>query len=195
MTNVNMIILAAGLSTRMGRQKLLLPFGGSTVVETVISNARAAGFNKIFAVFSQETAARIAASCSLLEIGINTAPERGQSSSLLVGLEMLPDGEDFCLMLGDLPLAKPQDMAALAEAFQKLPAGKTVLTPCSGGRFGHPMFYRSLWKERFRSATGDVGGRKILRDYDGEIVRVPAPEGHFRDLDTPEDYKALVSEN
>ena len=39
MTNVNMIILAAGLSTRMGRQKLLLPFGGSTVVETVISNA------------------------------------------------------------------------------------------------------------------------------------------------------------
>ena len=49
------ILLAAGLSKRMGRQKLLLPFGSSTVVETVIDNIRSAGLVPTLCVFSQET--------------------------------------------------------------------------------------------------------------------------------------------
>ena len=44
---IEVILLAAGLSKRMGRQKLLLPFGGATVIETVVSNLCAAGFRKI----------------------------------------------------------------------------------------------------------------------------------------------------
>jgi molybdenum cofactor cytidylyltransferase len=192
MTDVKMIVLAAGLSTRMGRQKLLLPFGGSTVVETVLGNVHEAGFSRVCAVFSKVTAAKIAAP-EWLQILVNEAPERGQSSSMLIGLDSLAEGEDFCLMLGDLPLAQPRDLALLAETFRKLPAGKTVLTPSREGRFGHPMFYRSIWKERFRSASGDVGGRKILSRYEDEIVRVEAPDGHFRDLDTPEDYKSLLA--
>lgn len=192
MTDVKMIVLAAGLSTRMGRQKLLLPFGGSTVVETVLANVHEAGFSHVCAVFSKETAAEITAP-EWLQVMVNEAPERGQSSSMLIGLDSLADGEDFCLMLGDLPLAKPRDLAVLAEAFRKLPAGKTVLAPSRDGRFGHPMFYRSVWRERFCSASGDVGGRKILAGYENEIVRVEAPDGHFRDLDTPEDYKSLLA--
>lgn len=195
MTGITMVVLAAGLSTRMGRQKLLLPFGGSTVVETVLSNAHAAGFERVCAVFSKETAGQLPARPSWLTAAVNPSPERGQSSSLLIGLEMLPEGSDFCLMLGDLPLAAPSDMAALASAFKSMPVGKTVLAPCRDGRFGHPMFYRSLWKQRFHAAAGDVGGRRILLEHDGEIIRVAAPDGHFRDLDTPEDYKALIGVN
>ena len=107
---------------------------------------------------------------------------------------MLPEGEDFCIMLGDLPLARAQDIAALAERFDGLPPEKSVLAPCRGGVFGHPMFYRSVWRERFRGASGDVGGKKILMRYEPEIERVSAPDSHFKDMDTPEEYEKRLKE-
>jgi len=186
------ILLAAGLSTRMGRQKLLLPFGGKTVVESVIDNLRGAGFSKINAVLSREVAAAIASPPGV-ETRVNEAPERGQSSSLAIGLAMLPEGVDFCIMLGDLPLVGSEDMAALAEKFSALPPGKSVLAPCREGVFGHPMFYRALWKKRFADASGDAGGRNILKRFAEEVELVPAPAAHFKDMDTPEEYEALLS--
>lgn len=189
------LLLAAGLSTRMGCQKLLLPFGRSTVVETVIDNIRRAGFQQVCAVFSNQVAESVAARQPWLRAGINPAPERGQSSSLLIGLNMLPAGEDFCIMLGDLPLASSESIAALAASFNALPPDKSVLTPCRNGVFGHPMFYRAIWRDRFQSATGDAGGRKLLMNHDCEIVRVDAPDGHFRDLDTPADYKSALGKH
>lgn len=193
---MNVILLAAGLSTRMGTQKLLLPFRESTVIETVIANLRDAGLSHIYAVFSKEVSEAVTKDYDGLTRAINPAPERGQSSSLAIGLSLLPDGRDFCIMLGDLPTAEPDGIAALIERFRLLPPDKTVLTPAKeNGGFGHPMFYRALWKERFKSAHGDVGGRKILFEHEGEILRVPAPDGHFLDIDTPDDYKNVVGDN
>ena len=183
------ILLGAGLSKRMGRQKLLLPFGGKTVIETVADNLRRAGIERICAVLSREVDAALPRLRDEIETRINEAPERGQSSSLAIGLEMLGEGRDFCIMLADLPLAAPEAIAALARRFDALPPEKTLLAPCRGGIFGHPMFYRALWRERFRSAQGDAGGRKIVALYDSEIERVAAPDCHFKDMDTPEEYE------
>ena len=186
------ILLAAGLSTRMGCQKLLLPIGNSTMVEKVLDNLRGSGFSRVCAVFSQETDLAVSASREWLIRGINTAPERGQSSSLQIGLEMVPTGEDFCIMLGDLPFAQAADIRALREKFAEMPQDKTCMTPCRDGVFGHPMFYRSIWKKRLSSALGDSGGKKILLEYNEEILRVETPDGHFRDIDTPREYEASI---
>lgn len=192
---MNSILLAAGLSRRMGTQKLLLPFKHSTVIETVIDNLKLAGLFPIYAVFSHEIAKALTVHHEWIHININPDPQRGQSSSLAVGLEMLPDGEDFCIMLGDLPCLSVKDILEISHKFQALQEGKTVLAPCRNGAFGHPMFYRAVWKERFKSAKGDTGGKNILFSYEHEIFRLEAPDGHFRDLDTPEDYKSLVQDN
>ena len=189
---MNAILLAAGQSKRMGVQKLLLPFGKSTVIETVIENLARAGFSPILAVFSREVEAGIPNRSDRLLVGINEFPERGQSSSLAIGLDMLPDGEDFCIMLGDLPFVGPDEMRALRDHFLAMPENKTVFTPCRDGIFGHPMFYRSLWKERFSTAKGDAGGRNILKKYSGEILTANTKGCHFKDLDTPDDYKKFV---
>ena len=185
------ILLAAGLSSRMGRQKLLLPFGGSTVLGTVVRSLLDSG-TEIYAVLSRETSDAVSADM-LTHTAVNREPERGQSSSLLIGLDMMPDGEDFFIMLGDLPFVTSCDIMNLARLFGELPQGKSVLTPCRDGRFGHPMFCRSVWKERFKTVRGDAGGRDILRGYESEIMRVEAPDGSFTDLDTPEDYKKLLN--
>lgn len=190
------ILLAAGLSTRMGRQKLLLPFGESTIVETVLENLYKARLIPVCAVFSADLALKIGANHELLETAINPSPEQGQSSSLAIGLTMLPDGEDFCIMLGDLPNASSDGMAALYKRFMARPEGKTVLAPQRNGAFGHPMFYSALWKERFAAAEGDMGGKAVLKRHYDEIMTVEADEGHFKDIDTPEDYgRARQAEN
>lgn len=192
---MNTILLAAGLSARMGKQKLLLPFGESTVIKTVLSNLHLAGFSPVFAVFSREVAEAFTEIPEWLHIRINHIPERGQSSSLKIGLDMLPDSEDFCIMLGDLPLVLPEDLMEAAKQFGELPEDKSVLAPCRNGVFGHPMFYRAIWKERFNSAQGDSGGKKILLMYSEEILSMSAPDGHFHDIDTPDDYRKLIKGN
>ena len=108
---------------------------------------------------------------------------------------MLPDGEDFCIMLGDLPLVGTYEMKMLKDRFSAMPQERTVFTPCRNGVFGHPMFYRAIWKERFKSAQGDAGGRNILKDHSDEIMAAETSDCHFRDIDTPDDYKNLVKKN
>ncbi len=189
------ILLAAGLSKRMGVQKLLLPFGESTVVETVLENMLEADFSEIIAVFSQEVCDALGELGEGILTAVNPAPERGQSSSLAIALEMLPDGEDFCIMLGDLPLVGKDEMVKLKESFLCMPADRTVFTPCRNGVFGHPMFYHAIWKERFKAAQGDAGGRNILREHKDEIMTAETPDCHFRDIDTPDDYKKLTNKN
>jgi molybdenum cofactor cytidylyltransferase len=105
---------------------------------------------------------------------------------------MVPDGEDFCIMLGDLPNASAEAIASLTEQFRNLPEGKTVFAPCRGHVFGHPMFYRAIWKERFASAEGDTGGKTILKQHWDEIETAETGDGHFKDVDTPEDYKKAL---
>ena len=186
------IILEAGLSSRMGKQKLLLPFGAKSVIESVIDSMTEANLLPIHLVLSREVSSALNIKSNTICTFINENPERGQSSSLAIALNSLPDKEDFCIMLGDLPLVRPRGAMLLYESFLSMPKEKSVLAPCRDGVFGHPMFYRSVWKERFGSASGDIGGKKILMHYNDEIMRIEAADEHFRDMDTPEEYRTLL---
>ena len=187
------LLPAAGLSCRMGTQKLLLPFGTGTVLEAVVGNLRAAGLTPILCVLSEATLQGLRPLGEDVTVLINPAPERGQASSLAIGLDALPDGEGepFCLMLGDLPTARAHDMARLRAAFERRPAGYTALAPYREGRFGHPIFMEGLWRDRLRSASGDRGGRDAMARFMPEVLTVEGEDGFFEDLDTPEDYRRV----
>ncbi|MFC2594078.1 MAG: NTP transferase domain-containing protein [Fretibacterium sp.] len=187
------LLPAAGLSCRMGTQKLLLPFGTGTVLEAVVGNLRAAGLTPILCVLSEATLQGLRPLGEDVTVLINPAPERGQASSLAIGLDALPDGEGepFCLMLGDLPTARAHDMARLRAAFERRPSGYTALAPRRDGRYGHPIFLEGVWRGRLRAAAGDRGGRGILEAHKGEVLTVEGEDGFFDDLDTPEDYRRV----
>ena len=192
------LLPAAGLSRRMGTQKLLLPFGAGTVLEAVIGNLRAAGLTPILCVLSEATLQGLQPLGEDVTVLINPAPERGYASSLMIALDALGRAEpaalregSFCLMLGDLPTARARDMARLRAAFERRPAGYTALAPYREGRFGHPIFMEGLWRARLRAAAGDRGGRGILEAHEGEVLTVEGEDGFFDDLDTPEDYRRV----
>ena len=192
------LLPAAGLSRRMGTQKLLLPFGAGTVLEAVIGNLRAAGLTPILCVLSEATLQGLRPLGEDVTVLINPAPERGYASSLAIALDALGRAEPaalregpFCLMLGDLPTAQAHDMARLRLAFERRPAGYTALAPYREGRFGHPIFMEGLWRARLRAAAGDRGGRGILEAHEGEVLTMEGEDGFFEDLDTPEDYRRV----
>ena len=192
------LLPAAGLSRRMGTQKLLLPFGAGTVLEAVIGNLRAAGLTPILCVLSEATLRGLRPLAEDVTVLINPAPGRGYASSHAIALDALGRAEPaalrkgpFCLMLGDLPTARAHDMARLRAAFERRPAGYTALAPYREGCFGHPIFMEGLWRERLRGAAGDRGGRDVMARFMPEVLTVAGEDGFFDDLDTPEDYRRV----
>jgi molybdenum cofactor cytidylyltransferase len=193
------IILAAGLSRRMKSQKLLLPFGGATILHQVIGSALEASFEQTILITSKETASRMSLenfNTEKLRTLINENPEKGQSGSLRIGMEPLRPGDDFCVLLGDMPLVTSSDIKKYIGIFRERDGKFSALAPFrrEDGAFGHPAFFSPVWRNRFLDARGDAGGRDIMSAYDGELLKVPAPCAFFDDVDVPEDYLRLSME-
>lgn len=190
------IVLAAGLSRRMKTQKLLLPFGLGTVLSTVVYNVIGAAFDEIILVVSSEVRGACEGlsplSPPLKEI-VNESPERGQSSSLKLGLRAAKEG-DFCVALADLPLVSADEFVRFRALFESRERKYTALAPCREGHFGHPSFFSALWRERFAGAQGDAGGRNLLRTYANEVLRTRGEDAFFMDMDTPGEYGQIRRE-
>jgi molybdenum cofactor cytidylyltransferase len=195
---LNAIVLAAGLSRRMKAQKLLLPFGGATVIGTVLRQVLGASFGGVIVVVSRDTEAVVRASRDgepRLRVVVNDAPERGQSSSLRLGIGALPDGAPFCVALGDLPLATSAQFERYKKIFldtAKGEAGHTALVPRRGDATGHPAFFSYAWAERLCDAQGDAGGRVALRAFSDEVLWTEGEDSFFADLDTPGEYREIL---
>ena len=197
------IVLAAGLSTRMKRQKLLLPFGAGSILSTVLANlTNAKLFDKIVLVTSRETltlfetlhADLLASISRSLSTVINEYPEAGQAGSLRLGVEAPREG-DFCVTLGNLPLITPLHYEIYTTQFLARPGACTALVPRRKKSFGHPIFFSSVWRERlavFLGGVGDTGGRGMIRTYERELLWTEGEDAFFRDVDTAEDYAAIA---
>lgn len=190
------IVLAAGLSRRMRTQKLLLPFGRGTVLSTVVYNVLGAGFDEVVLVVSKDTqgvCTEPALGSPRLREVLNESPERGQSSSLRLGVSAAEEG-DFCVTLADLPLVSSEELVRYRALFDSREAEYTALVPCRDGRFGHPSFFAPLWRDRLCGAEGDVGGRDALRAYAAEVLYTSGEDSFFTDMDTPEEYGQIRRE-
>src|SRR5262245_40252437 len=109
------LVLAAGLSRRMGEPKLLLPLAGRPVVAWTVGRLRAAGLRRIIVVAGHERAAIEAAVAGPgVEVVVNPEPEAGQGRSIRVGVAALPAGAEAVLIgLGDQPDVPEDVIAAL----------------------------------------------------------------------------------
>jgi molybdenum cofactor cytidylyltransferase len=187
------LILAAGASSRMGRTKALLPLpDGRTFLGRLEATLRAAGVEDIVAVIGHDGERIHAASIASglrLRFAWNPAPARGQLSSLLAGLEVLPDGPVLVTPV-DLPLVMPATVRSVIGAWQA--TGAPIVRPERGGRHGHPVVFSRRILAELREADLAAGARPVIQAHRDEIVDVPVDDdGAFEDIDTPEDYARL----
>lgn len=185
------VIVAAGASSRMGAWKPLLPFGASTVIETTVGAARAAGLAVILVVGYRggELAERFAGD-PLVRPANNPDWARGFLGSVLLGVAAA-EGRLVFLMNGDMPLVRPRTYGALsAEAERRSAAGlpEVPLFAAFGGRPGHPVL---VTKSAALGAADSGRMRDHLLKLSPAFVEC-GDEGVLIDIDTPEDYERLA---
>jgi molybdenum cofactor cytidylyltransferase len=196
------VILAAGESTRMGTDKALLPWPpsapGSSPAQTFLSAAIRAlepFSEKVIVVAGQNEAAVApvvyANGASLVQ---NPEPDRGQFSSLQVGLqEVLNQGRDAAIVtLVDRPPVKAATLKALCSAFTQAASGIWAVVPEFNGKHGHPFLLAREMIEAFLKAPPSATARDIERQnlQHVEYVVVDDPLVTLN-VDTPEEYAAL----
>ncbi len=185
------VVLAAGSSTRMGSNKLLLDIDGEPMLRHVAGRAVGAGLDPVLVVLGFE-AERLAPAlegltCSVL---VNGDYERGMNSSFCCGLARVPeDASAVVIMLGDMPFITAAMIRALVAKF------RGTDTPLVVSRYGHvtappTLFSRSLFPE-FRVSDGDGCGKEVVSRYRDAAVEVPLPASVITDLDVPRDYERV----
>lgn len=182
------VILAAGSARRMGKQKLLMPYGPGRIIDCVIDTVANSGFETVFLVTSLELGSKHFME-KQIRILFNPDPDRGIASSLRIGVSALNENSSFAIFLGDKPLITVNEVRDLRQSFEH--SMQSALIPRKNRQPGHPGFYKPLWKKRFLKAEEEEG-KKILLRYEDEIEWVEAPESCFFDVDTPEDYEKLL---
>jgi molybdenum cofactor cytidylyltransferase len=192
------VVLAAGLSRRMGkRNKLVAEIDGKPMVRRVVETALAAGLDPVVVVIGHGAADVRAALDGLpVRFAENVRPEAGLSSSLRVGLcavEGDPPVAAAVILLGDMPWVEAGDVRALVAAFDPA-SGREICVPVHEGRRGNPV----LWGRRFiaeiTALQGDVGARALLERHEERVREVPvAGVGVLRDVDTSDALAAAVA--
>ncbi len=189
------IILAAGRSQRMGKNKLLLPFRNKPILQHVLDTALNSSLSPLILVLGPDS--------DLLHSGItpgsalvveNPDAANGYSSSLQAGLRALdssPDGAMF--LLGDQPLVKAATIETLIQAFQQEP--ERWIAPAWKGQRGNPVITPASWFDKIFALTGDTGPRRHLTDPAAMLkIMEVADRGVVFDIDNPADYQLLKAD-
>jgi molybdenum cofactor cytidylyltransferase len=187
------IILAAGISSRIGEIKQLLAFRETTVLGQVLENVGRSRLDEVVVVLGHGAEEiRKAVNVDRAKLVVNEFYEQGQSTSLRAGLAAVSeDVEAVMFILGDQPLVGPEVIHALMDGYCRSKA--SIVLPTYQDRRGNPVMVDRGLFPRVESITGDVGARVLFDDYEEAIVEIPVQDDsiHF-DLDTWEDYEELL---
>jgi molybdenum cofactor cytidylyltransferase len=199
------VILAAGESARMGTDKALLPWppqveGQAPSPDTFLSAAiRSLILATDFVVVvagKNEAAVTPIAYASGASVRINPEPNRGQFSSLQVGLhEVLNRGRDAAIItLVDRPPVGSATVQLLRDAFEAAPPNIWAVVPEISGKHGHPYLVGRELMEAFLQAPASGSARDIEHRYQDHIQYVTVDDPFAAmNINTPEDYAALAT--
>lgn len=187
------VILAAGASARMGRPKMLLPFGDRTVIETVVHSVTAShvshtvvvlgyGWTRIYPLLEHLP----------VEIIVNPRPEGGMLSSAQWALaQMNQSAEGMLVVLGDQPLIPTwvHDMVVADFAYHP----ESIVVPTYEGKRGHPVLFSARFRDEILNLPPDKGLNALLHQHPDAVHEVPVDtDAILRQMNTPEEYQHLL---
>lgn len=197
MGDLSAIVLAAGQSRRMGRPKMTLPLGESTVIGTVVTNLAKGGLSSIRVVTGADRSgiaqalAGMPAGVRVMEVYNPDFAAGEMLSSIQAGLRSLSDETQAAMIaLGDQPQIQPEVVQAILAAYRA--SNAPLVAPSYQMRRGHPwVVRRELWPALLELPV-QASPRQFLasRANSIEYVVVDTPT-ILMDLDTPDDYAKL----
>lgn len=192
MAEIDAVILAAGLSQRMGSDKLLLPFAGTTVFHYFLSRFPLPLFSKTVVVVANPAVARL---CDKFPVCLchNDSPELGQSHSIRLGLEATAEQNATLFCVADQPLLKAKTVFQLVALSNQNP--DHIIRPRIGARSANPVIFPADLRGELTCLTGDSGGREVIHRHTERIKWLEMDSAdQFFDIDTPEQYQELLEQ-
>lgn len=185
------VVLAAGSSTRMGRNKLLLPIAGEAVIRRAVRTALEAGLDPVVVVLGHEAEEVMAELSGLPCVAVvNADHARGVGTSLRAGVAAASAearAGAAVVLLADMPFVTASSIRKVAATWR---AGPAPLVLSRYGEIDAPptLYDRSLFLELLALGEGHCGKRVVRRHAD-EAAVVLAPAETLRDIDFAEDYE------
>lgn len=189
MNEIWAIVLAAGSSTRMGTQKLLLPFEGKTIIEKVVENILLSGISHIRVVLGSDSG-EIAETLQSWPVSFvsNGNFQEGMHTSVICGVNSLPPtARAVLIFLGDQPFIPGHVTEKVVEAWKN--SGEGIVIPLFDGKRGHPPLYDMKYRNELSNLDPTQGLRSVAQKFPEDICEVEtfSPE-IVRDIDTKSDY-------
>ncbi|HEY6305505.1 MAG TPA: nucleotidyltransferase family protein [Candidatus Angelobacter sp.] len=190
------VVLAAGASSRMGRDKALLPWRGGTFLSAAITALQPA--TDLVIVVAGANAGDLApiVNANAAFMVINPDPAKGQFSSLKVGLqEVLNRGRDAALItLVDRPSAGVGTIASIKNEFLTAGDQTWAVVPEYAGKHGHPIAIGREMMSAFLDAPDSSSAREVEHSLQSHILYLSVSDPLVAaNVDTPEDFAKLTS--
>ncbi|HEX3487077.1 MAG TPA: molybdopterin-binding/glycosyltransferase family 2 protein [Micropepsaceae bacterium] len=186
------LVLAAGLSSRMGSNKLLQEWRGKPLLRWAVEAALASDASPVIVVTGNE-AAKVETALKGLDVRYvhNGDYRSGLASSLKTGIAAVPDSADGAIvLLGDMPEINASVIDRMIAAFS--PAdGRAICIAIHERRRGNPVLWSRAFFPEIATLSGDEGARRLLAQHEELVCEIDADSGVLRDIDTPEALAAL----
>ncbi len=195
MPKVNAILLAAGLSSRMkGPNKLLLPFQGGPVIQSVYRALSKSKINQITVVTGRD-ADLVMSSLSLRlndQFAHNTSFELGMTSSIQSGLSVAQPSDGMMICLGDMPWLTTADYNVMIDKFYSGRGREAILVPWFDQQRANPVIFGKGYFDDILNHKDTNGCSQIVRDNQENVLRLNVESEHFiKDIDTLADIDQL----
>ncbi len=193
------VILAAGNSTRMGKDnKLLKNVGGAPLIRNTAVEMLKSDLDTCSIVLGYQSD-KVAAVIKDLDIRLILNPmwEEGQASSLRAAINTLDETySDLLIMLGDLPGIKSSHINSIIEEHLLIDNRKSKITiPSFKGQKGNPVIWGRSFFHDLSNLEGDVGGRTLFSEHPAAINILEMDDPWVvKDADTPEDFEKFLAD-
>lgn len=192
---IPIVILAAGSSTRFGRNKLLEKIGNSTMIENVVKSAISSKADEVIVVLGHEAEKiKKALKNFKCKFVFNKDYKKGQSFSVKAGVKsVMSYAEAVMILPGDVALITPNSINMVIEEYKR--SRGLIVVASHKGRPGHPILFDcSLFNEILRIDEETMGLRAIVNRYKESIIKVEVNSDEVLiDIDTQEDFKRYIS--
>jgi CTP:molybdopterin cytidylyltransferase MocA len=185
---ISSIVLAAGMSTRMGQPKALLDWGGEPLVAYQVRQLKEAGVDEVVVVLGfhgddiHRQIRRLP--CRVM---LNPRYFAGRAGSLRIGAKAVNRDADAIVIVN---VDQPAPASTIRQLIEAHDDRYIATRPTVGDRHGHPVVVAGRLRNELLEATDeDEGLRGILRRHASEIQDVPGGDLNIVDLDTPDDYR------
>lgn len=193
MTEIPVLLLAAGNSSRMGQPKQLLPWQNTTLIEHQIHTLLQTG-NPVNVVLGHSSDRIIPVIENYhVNIIINNDWESGMGSSISYGVLQIirkyPKAQGVLICLADQPLITAYYLEKMAATFQ--PGFRQILVSRSAsGWTGVPALFDKFYFKELSTLGKDAGAKKIIKQHDDNVIFLEACD-MLDDIDSPESYRKL----